>query len=107
MKKSRKINVLALVKFQTLMGGIAGLMMGIIYAVGGLIMDVLVSVEWISSSETPGLSYGTILAFGALIGMPIIFAGIGGMVGIFEALLFNVLSKWLGGVVLNFEEIPS
>ena len=85
------------------MGGIFGLVMGILYAFGGLIIDTLVSVNWISISETPGLSYGTLLAFGALIGMPIIFASIGFVIGLFEALAFNVLSKWIGGLVLNFE----
>ena len=30
---------------------------------------------------TPGLSYGTILAFGALLGMPLIFGGLGVLLG--------------------------
>ncbi|MCT4623819.1 MAG: hypothetical protein N4A46_09375 [Schleiferiaceae bacterium] len=49
-----------------------GLSLGVLYSFGGLIIDTLVSLELISSNETPGLSYGTVLAFGALIGMPAI-----------------------------------
>ncbi len=104
MKKNKKINLFPFLKFQTTMGGVFGLMMGIFYAFGGLIIDILVSVNWITCSETLGLSYGTLLAFGALIGMPIIFAGIGLIVGIFEVLAFNILSKWLGSLVINFEQ---
>lgn len=91
-------------KFQTVMGGLFGLILGIFYAFGGLIIDMLVSANWITHSETLGLSYGTVLAFGALIGMPIIFAVIGLIVGIFEAFAFNVLSKWLSFLVINFEQ---
>jgi len=104
MKKSKKIKPLAFLKFQTVMGSIFGLMMGIMYAFGGLIIDALVSANWLTHPETPGLSYGTILAFGALIGMPIIFAGFGLIIGIFEVLVFNGLSKWLDFLELNFEE---
>jgi len=104
MKRPRKINLLPFLKFQMVMGSILGLMMGIIYAFGGLIIDVLVSVNWITHSETPGLSYGTLLAFGALVGMPIIFASIGLVVGVFKVLAFNVLSKWIGFLEINFEQ---
>jgi len=104
MKKIRKINLLPFLKFQTTMGGLFGLMLGVFYALGGLILDTLVSANWITHSDTSGLSYGTLLAFGALIGMPIIFAVIGLMVGIFEALAFNILSKWVSFLTINFEQ---
>ncbi len=104
MKESKKIKTLPFLKFQTVMGGIFGLMTGIMYAFGGLIIDALVSANWIAHSETPGLSYGTILAFGALIGMPIIFAGFGLIIGIFEVLVFNGLSKWMDFLEINFEK---
>ena len=106
MKKSRKINAIAFLKFQTIMGGILGLLLGIIYSFGGLIMDTLVSINWITHPETPGLSYGTILAFGALIGMPLIFASFGFVAGFFEVIVFNTLSKWMGWLSINFEQQP-
>jgi len=58
----------------------------------------------VASFGASGLSYGTLLAFGALIGMPIIFAVIGLMVGIFEVLVFNICSKWMDFLVINFEQ---
>lgn len=98
------MKLLPFLKFQIVMGGIFGLMMGMVYAFGGLIIDTLVSANWMIHPETSGLSYGTLLAFGALIGMPIIFAGIGLIVGVFEVLMFNTLSKWLGWIEINFEQ---
>ncbi|MBT8220449.1 MAG: hypothetical protein KJP00_11515 [Bacteroidia bacterium] len=104
MKNSRKINVFSFVKFHVVIGGIIGLLAGILYSFGGLIIDTLVSLGWITTPETPGLSYGTILAFGALIGMPLIGATVGLICGICEALIFNVCAKWLGRIDINFEQ---
>jgi ABC-type multidrug transport system permease subunit len=104
MAKVKKINVLSLVRFQAIMGAIIGLILGIAYSFGGLIIDALVSAGLITSSETPGLSYGTVLAFGALIGMPIIFSIFGFIVGLLEAFLFNLFARWMEGIELDFEK---
>lgn len=100
----KKINILSFVKFQTIMGGLIGLMLGILYSFGGLLIDTLVSLGWVRTPETPGLSVGTLLAFGALIGMPFIFATIGLVTGLVEAILFNLFAKWLSWVDINFEK---
>ena len=56
---------------------------GVLYALGGFFIDLLVSLDLLAAAqmETPGLSYGTILAFGALVGMPLIGAGFGLFIG--------------------------
>lgn len=102
MKIKRKLNAFALVIFQTVMGSLLGLICGILYSFGGLILDILVSLGRINSSETPGLSYGTLLAFGALIGLPIIFALRGLVMGIIEVILYYLFSKWLNRIEINF-----
>jgi hypothetical protein len=61
------------------------------------------SLGWITSNETPGLSFGTVLAFGALLCMPIIFDSFGFIARIIEALLYNLLTRWFGGIDLEFE----
>ena len=60
-----------------------GLVLGLIYSFGGLAIDTLVSLGYLDADDmgTPGLSYGTILAFGALLGMPLIFGGLGVLLG--------------------------
>lgn len=85
---------------------LVGMVCGIIYSIGGLIIDALVTIGLLSSESlsSPGLSYGTILAFGALVGMPVIFASIGFLVGIVEAVLYNLFARWFGGLKLNFDK---
>ena len=95
MAKVRKIKVLSFAKFQTVLGALIGLIAGILYSFGGFIIDVLVTIGWVVTSETPGLSYGTVFAFGALIGMPLIGAIIGFIVGLIGTLLYNLLKIYI------------
>ena len=103
MKKINKIGVLSLAKFQAILGMFFGLILGIIYSFGGLIVDTLVSSDLMTSAETPGLSYGTILAFGALIGMPLMFGIFGFVLGLIEAIFYNFFAKKFGGLKVEFE----
>ena len=48
-----------------------GLACGVLYSFGGLVVDLL----------TIGLNWGTAMAFGALVGMPIIFGTFGFLCG--------------------------
>ena len=102
--KNKKIKLLSFAKFRTIIFAIVGLIAGILYSFGGLIIDALVSFGWITNQETPGSSYGTVLAFGALIGMPVIFAAMGFAIAVLEALLYNIFSLWLGGIEINIEK---
>ncbi len=98
MKVRSTLRYIVFAQFQAFLLALIGLLAGIIYSFGGLIIDTLVSLGWISSNETPGLSYGTILAFGALIGMPVIFAIAGFIAGILEAGVYNLFSRLFGGI---------
>jgi hypothetical protein len=104
MARDNKINILQYTKIQTITFAIVGLVAGIIYSFGGLIIDTLVSAGLFTTTETPGLSYGTFLAFGALFGMPFLFAIFGILSGLIGAFLFNLFSKWLVGVELNLKK---
>lgn len=72
-----KVAIKSYFDFYTKVGATVGLVLGIVYSFGGLLIDSLVSLGWVTSSETSGLSMGTVLAFGALIGMPLIFGMLG------------------------------
>ena len=91
--KHKQLNIWLFAQLLALIFGLIGLLCGVLYSFGGLLIDTLVSLGWISSSETPGLSMGTILAFGALIGMPVLFATVGYVLGILLAFFFNLLPK--------------
>ncbi|MBT8319887.1 MAG: hypothetical protein KJP01_07140 [Gramella sp.] len=104
MKRSGNIRVLAFEKFQSLIVAILGAICGLIYSVGGFMVDLLVSLNLVESVETSGLSYGTVLAFGALLVMPVIGAFAGFLFGLAEALVFNLFSGWIKDVDLNFSQ---
>ena len=76
----------------TIYGIYLGLFFGVIYSVGGLCIDILVTVNLIYGEQmgTPELSVGSLLAFGALVGMPMIFAVAGFIIG-----LLLLLSKFI------------
>jgi hypothetical protein len=101
--KIKKLNLISFSKFQGVLGALLGLVAGIIYSFGGLAIDVLVTLGWVATTETPGLSHGTVLAFGALVGMPLIGLVAGLVVGFISAILYNLYAKWFGGMDLDVE----
>ena len=100
----KKIGVLSLAKFQGAMMGVMGIIAGAIYSIGGLIIDTLVTFDVVRSTETPGLSHGTLLALGALIIMPLLFAAYGFVIGAVSALIYNLVAKWVGGIEMEIEK---
>lgn len=87
---------MALTRLHTVAFGFLGFVAGCIYSFGGLAIDTFVTLGWITSAETPGLSYGTVLAFGALVGMPVLFAAFGCVSGILVGLLYNTATWFIG-----------
>ena len=103
----KKLNILKYSKFQGLICAIIGLLFGVIYSFGGLIVDSLVTLDVTSPiiwDNTPGLSYGTLLAFLSLIGMPLYFGTLGFCFGLVGSFLFNKLYPLFRNMDLNFEE---
>lgn len=101
--RNKKIKVLSLAKFQAVVMTFVGLIAGILYSFGGAIIDVLVSGGWMTSASTPGVGYGTALAFWAIIIMPILFAKFGFVIGLIEGFLYNFISRWFDGIEIEFE----
>ena len=58
-------------------GAYLGLVCGVLYSFGGVVVDLL----------TIGLNWGTVMAFGALVGMPVIFGPFGFCFGALMALI--------------------
>ncbi len=100
----KKFKIISFAKLQALLTGLLGLVSGLLYSFGGLVVDTMVSIGLIFpvSYEASGLSYGTILAFGAVVGMPILFALFGFVLGLLEAFLFNVYVSWFGAIKVDF-----
>lgn len=94
MARLNKINVFSLAKFQAILLAPVGLIAGIIYSFGGLIYDII---------TTGTVNFGTALAFFALIAMPVIFAGFGFILGLLEALLYNLFTNRFIRIDLDLE----
>ena len=62
-----------------------GFVCGVLYSVGGLIIDML----------TIGLNWGTAMAFMALVGMPVIFGALGFLLGALVAVVAGGVGKVL------------
>lgn len=103
MVKINRVKMFSLAKFQAVLFALLGLIAGILYSFGGLVIDTLVSLNLMQTNETPGLSEGTILAFGALIGMPLIFFLFGFALGFVQSVLYNIYAKLFSGIKLNFD----
>lgn len=65
------MNTLTVAKRTARWAAFLGLACGVLYSVGGLIYDLL----------TVGLNWGTAMAFGAVVGMPLIFGAFGFILG--------------------------
>lgn len=73
----------------TVLGALAaclGLVCGLLYSVGGFFVDLF----------TTGLNGGTLLAFGAIVGMPIVFGAFGFACGALIALVVEGVRVLLG-----------
>ena len=90
----QKIKVFAFAKFQAFLMSLIGLVAGVLYSFGGLFIDFF----------TIGLNFGTALAFLSLIGMPLVFGIFGFVLGLVEAILFNLTPNWFKEIRPEFEK---
>lgn len=94
MPKVQSLRVLSFARFQAFLAALLGVLAGIVYSFGGAIYDLL----------TAGPNLGTALAFLALVGMPVMFAAVGFVVGMVEALLYNIAANRFGGLEVRFDQ---
>lgn len=93
MKRIHKIDVLSSAQTVGTMGAILGLCAGVLYGGGGAIYDAM----------SNALSHGTLLALLAILAMPAIGATGGFIGGTVIALLYNLASKWSGGIKIDLK----
>lgn len=93
LSKLKKLGVVFFAKVQALIMAVAGLIAGVLYSFGGFFYEL----------STGNLNSGTALAFLALIGMPLIFAGVGFLAGAIGALLYNLVALWTGGIEADLD----
>ena len=107
MAKLKKIGVLSFTKFLAALMAFAGLITGILYSFGGAIYDVVKGFPVGSEGDLPTWLCGPpvcLIAFGAIIGMPIIFAVPGFIAGAIGAFLYNLGARWVGRIEVDLEQ---
>ena len=93
--KLQKVGIMSVAKFSAIYGLFIGLISGIFYAVGSMIID--------KYSEF-GVTFGMV-GYSAILWMPLVYA-IGGFIsGIVGGFLFNIIAKMSGGIELHFLEL--
>lgn len=95
-----RIRRLGVASVAVMLGGVmacAGLLTGVLYAVGGMALEL--------SRSTP-LNRGTALAFLALPGMAALFGAAGLAAGALVAAIYNLAARRLGGIAVELEPLP-
>ena len=92
--EERKLNVLAYAKVQMTIMMIIGLVLGLVYSIGGFFVDV----------TGEGLNPGTAMAFLAIIGVPMIAAVFGLVTGVVGAYIYNITLSKHGGVDIDIKQ---
>jgi len=93
MARLKRIGLLFFGKLVASILGMAGLAAGLLYSGVGAIYD----------AATTGLNTGTVLAFLAILTMPILGAIAGFVGGVAGAVIYNLSTGWFVGIETDFE----
>ena len=88
-----KMGVLSVAKIYAIIMAIVGFIIGIFYAILGAVT--------VSSGAPPDVFAG--LGVIAIIVVPIIYGIMGFVLGALSAWLYNLLSKWIGGIEIELK----
>ena len=96
MKKIIKIGAVSLGKIFAVMYAIMGLIFGGLVTIFSILGSALFSSE--------GGGGGILFGIGAIIFLPILYGVLGFIFGAFAGWIFNLATKWAGGLEIEFEE---
>jgi hypothetical protein len=99
-REIKKVDPFSLAKVLGILYALLGVIIGLMFAAWGSVMSNLHMAE---SDETTK----TILSFfgiGSIIFFPILYGIIGLVAGVITAALYNVVARWVGGVMIEIGE---
>ena len=82
---------------------VTGALYGIIGFVLGCVFAVFALVGGVASNKTDAAIFGLLFGAGAFVVLPIIYGGIGFLMTLLMAALYNVMAGWVGGVEIQLE----
>ena len=92
----KKVGALSLAKLETVVMAIFGLIVGIFYAVFSSLLN--------STSTEYSTGISLTLGWWGIIVFPIFYGVLGFVTGIIGAWLYNLVSRWVGGIELEFKK---
>ena len=91
-----------------------GKTLGILYAFIGFIVgfffsifSMIAAIFGTAMRDSPGPIGGAIFGIGAIVAFPIFYGVFGFIGGLITGGLYNVISKWVGGIEVELEEKPA
>lgn len=104
----RRIGVLSCGKVLGTLYALLGLIIGGIYALFALLFAVIgVSTAQESGDAFAGGAIGVLFGVGSIIFFPIIYGLLGFVGGLISAFLYNLISRFVGGIELELEQRSS
>ena len=87
-----------------------GKVLGLLYAVLGVLIGAVVSVVSIvgaaigsAGGESPGAFLGVLFGVAAIVAMPLLYGGMGFIVGLISSALYNVVADFVGGLEVELQ----
>lgn len=90
----KRIGPLSLARISAVLYGIIGLVLGCGFA-------VVAMIGGFASQQTSGPIFGFAFGVGAVIFFPLLYGGLGFVMSLIMAGLYNLMAGWLGGIELE------
>jgi hypothetical protein len=102
MHRVKSFDVLSVAKISGLCYGVMGLIFVPFFVLAGVIAGMAGK-----QAGGPGQAFGAAFGVGMAIMMPILYGIMGFLMGALGAFIYNVISKWIGGIEVEIEPITT
>lgn len=100
-REIKKVDPFSLAKVLGVLYALLGVIIGLMFAAFGSIFSRLPIAENDQATQT---MFSTFFGIGSIIFFPILYGIIGLVAGVITAALYNVVARWVGGVMIEVGE---
>jgi hypothetical protein len=84
-------------------GKVAGVLYGAMGLVVGVIVSLAAMIGGLAGREAFGALAGGLVGLGAIVILPILYGGLGFIVAVIGAWLYNLAAGWVGGIEIELK----
>jgi uncharacterized membrane protein len=84
-------------------GKVAGVLYGVLGLVVGVIVSMAAMIGGLAGREEFGVLAGGVVGIGAIVFLPILYGGLGFIVAVIAAWLYNLVAGFTGGIELDVQ----